>query len=97
MMAATSLPIIEQARPIAKTLPGTVILGGSVARGQGHEKSDMDFMCIVDYDTRPVWAKDGLHDARYEKFVKEDTGLKVDVLTVTWPQWLSHIKVALRK
>ena len=85
------VPTMEDAERAAAVLPGTVFVGGSVARGEARIDSDVDFLCIVDRD-----AKTGIsmHDEALESEIKAMLGLPVDVLLVDWPRWISYTKAA---
>ena len=86
-----SLTRVEQA---AECLPGTVILGGSVARGDTHPKSDLNLFCITDYDGRARWEPRGARDSRLEGKMRKRLGFyKVEVRRATWTEWLSRTKV----
>ena len=84
-------PTIEDARRAAAVLPGTVILGGSVARGEAHEESDVDLLCIVDHDDKTDIS---MHDSRLERRIRKMLGWPADVVLADWPRWISYTKVA---
>ena len=77
------IPTMENAKRAAAVLPGTVIVGGSVARGDAHIESDVDFLCIVDSDDKTGIS---MHDDGLEVEIKKMLGLPVDVLLVDWPR-----------
>ena len=89
-----ALPSMTRIKSVARYLPGTVILGGSAARGDTHPESDLDLFCITDYDERPRWTPKGMRDYRLEEMAQRRLGFaKVEVRRVTWAEWLSRTKV----
>lgn len=71
-------------------LPGTVILGGSVARGDAHDGSDIDLLHIIDRDPQPGQ----FFDTDAMKATEEVCRWPVSVITIDWAQWISRVKWA---
>ena len=82
-------PTVKTAHLVAATLPGTVMLVGSVARGEVHEESDIDLVCIVDESCDP----DRMLDEELSDKAEDTVGHRVDVLKVDWPTWIEQTKV----
>ncbi len=82
-------PTMVDAFRIAEVLPGTVFVGGSVARGDAHAGSDIDLLCIVDRDDNP----DRFFDMELTGMASEMSGWKAGVIKIDWPKWVSYIKV----
>ena len=82
-------PTVNDAREAAGTLPGTVILGGSVARGDAHGGSDIDLLHVVDIDPQP----DTFFDVDVMGTISETVRFPVSVITIDWPAWMSRVKV----
>ena len=81
---------VKTAHLVAATLPGTVMLVGSLARGETHEESDIDLICIVDESCDP----DRMLDEKMSDKAEAMVGLRVDVLKVDWPTWIEQTKVS---
>ena len=83
------VPTIHDARRAAEVLPGSVMLFGSVARGEAGPWSDIDLMCVVDDVATSERA--GMELALLKRG-RRACGWKVEVVLTDWPGWLSWKK-----
>ena len=75
----------------AEKLPGSVLLFGSVARGDPSEWSDIDLIAIVDcVDTRRDSKDRAASNRHLEHQAAEACGFPVQVWLIDWPEWKSH-------
>ena len=81
-----TVPTVADARRAAGVLPGSVLLFGSVGRGEAADHSDIDLMCVVD-DVAP-----GEHasiELALSKLARRACGRRVNVVVADWPGWVS--------
>ena len=76
-MVRESAPTVEDARRAASALPGSILLFGSVARGDSRPASDIDLMVVVDDvdDDQQRWRAFDLG-----KVASADCGRRVQIL-----------------
>ncbi len=82
------VPTLAEAERAAKVVAdagvGSVLLFGSVARGEAHHHSDIDLMVIydnLDYAARPE------HTTQLERLARDEVGCSVDVHLTDRPEW----------
>ena len=80
------VPTADDARRAAEVLPGSVMLFGSVARGEARPWSDIDLMCVVDHVKTSARADTELV---LSKRARRACGRQVEVILTDWPGWLS--------
>ena len=79
-------PTVADARQAASALPGSVLLFGSVARGEATPDSDIDLICVVDSVEDRRRGNVGLE---LSAAAREACSRPVDVIVADWPHWLS--------
>ena len=79
-------PTVHDARRAAEVLPGSVMLFGSVARGEAGPWSDIDLMCVV--DDVETSERAGMELALLKR-ARRACGRQVEVVLTDWPGWLS--------
>ena len=93
-MDPSPAPTLVDASLAAEKLPGSVLLFGSVARGDPSEWSDIDLIAIVDcVDTRRDSKDRAASNRHLEHQAAEACGFPVQVWLIDWPEWKSHSPV----
>lgn len=90
--ALSLVPTVEDSRRVADALPGSVVLFGSVARGDADHDSDIDLLVIVDHvDRDNPWEHHRLLCDLAEK--AESVDARAELVVVDWPEWMSRRQV----
>ena len=90
----TSLvPTVDDARRVAEVLPGSVLLFGSVARGDATPGSDINVVVVLD-DARRAEVG-GVYDLQSDlgDLGGEVVDCLVRVIVVDWPEWVSRQRI----
>ena len=87
-------PTVADARRVVAALPGSVLLFGSVARGEGSSNSDIDLVVVVDRLETEQFSPSRLEEERgLARRASEACGCPVQVWLVDWPEWWSRSSV----
>ena len=86
MSTAMTAPTVSDARRAAAALPGSVLLFGSVARGEARPDSDIDLICVLDRVEERERGNIGLE---LSTAAAKACARPVDVIVADWPRWLS--------
>ena len=87
-------PTVVDARRAALALPGSVLLFGSVARGEGSSGSDVDVVVVVDRLESEQFSASRLEEEReLARRASEVSGCPVQVWLVDWSEWWSRSSV----
>ena len=95
MIAETTslVPTVDDARRVADVLPGSVLLFGSVARGDATSGSDINLVVVQDDarrgETGRIW--DLQNDLG--RLGWEAVDCPVRVIVVDWPEWVSRQRI----
>ena len=91
---SSTAPTVADARRAARALPGSVLLFGSVARGEGSSISDIDVVVVVDrLDTEQFSAPRLEDERRLARRAGSACGWPVQVWLVDWAEWRSRSPV----
>ena len=95
MIAETTslVPTVDDARRVAEVLPGSVLLFGSVARGDATPGSDINVVVVLD-DARRAEVG-GVYDLQSDlgDLGGEVVDCLVRVIVVDWPEWVSRQRI----
>ena len=95
MIAETTslVPTVDDARRVAEVLPGSVLLFGSVARGDATPGSDINVVVVLD-DARRVEVG-RVYDLQSDlgDLGGEVVDCLVRVIVVDWPEWVSRQRI----
>ena len=87
-------PTVADARRTVAALPGSVLLFGSVARGEGSSNSDIDVVVVVDRLETEQFSASRLEEEReLARRASEVCGCPVQVWLVDWSEWRSRSSV----
>ena len=91
---ALTAPTVADARRAAGVLPGSVLLFGSVARGEGSSNSDIDMVVVVDrLDTEQFSVPRLKEEQGLARTAGRACGRRVQVWLVDWAEWRSRSPV----
>ena len=90
----STAPTVADARRAAGVLPGSVLLFGSVARGEGSSNSDIDVVVVVDRLDTEQFSVPRLEEERgLARRAGRACGWPVQVWLVDWAEWRSRSPV----
>ena len=89
-----TVPTVADARRAVGALPGSVLLFGSVARGEASLGSDIDVVVVVDRVGDEQFSLQRLQEeGELANRAGEVCGFPVQVWLVDWPEWRSRSPV----